>query len=55
MERQTEGLVRLSSAQTAVEQVLLEVVTNSEKLAARRISSGVLAVGAGDAPRQRGW
>lgn len=55
VERQAKRFVRLSRAQTAVEQVLLEVLTDCEQLAARRICRGVDAVGAGDAARQRGW
>lgn len=55
VERQAKRFVRLSRAQTAVEQVLLEVLTDSEQLAARRVRRGVDAVGAGDAARQRGW
>lgn len=54
VERQTERLVRLSRAETAVEQVLLEILADSEELAARRVSSGVHAVGASDAAGQRG-
>lgn len=55
VERQAERLVRLGRAQTAVEQVLLQVLTDGEELAARRVRCGVDAVGAGDAARQRGW
>ncbi len=51
MECQTEGFVSLSGAQAAVEQVLLEVLSDSEQLAARRVRRGVDTVWAGDAAR----
>lgn len=54
VECETEGLVRLGSAQTAVEQVLLQVLADSEQLAARRVRRSVDTVGASNAARQRG-
>ncbi len=54
VECKPEGLVRLGSAQTAVEQVLLQVLADGEQLAARRVRRGVDTVGASDAARQRG-
>ena len=46
---QTEGLVSLSSALTAVEEVGLDIVQDGEPGAACCVGSGVLAVGASDA------
>lgn len=54
VERQAKRLVRLGRAETAVEQVLLEVVAHSEELAARRVSRGVHSVWASDAAGQCG-
>ena len=51
---QTECLVGNVVALAAVKHVLLDVVANGEELAARRISGGVLAVGASDALGERG-
>lgn len=53
VEGQTEGLVDLLATLAAIEQVLLDVVADSEELAARRVGSGVHAVGAGDTAGER--
>ena len=44
VESQAEGVVRHVVALATVEQVLLQVVTNGEKTAARRVDRAVLAV-----------
>ncbi len=55
MEGQTEGLVDLLATLAAIEQVLLDVVADSEELAARCVGSGVHAVGASDTASERAW
>lgn len=55
VEGQAERLVCLGRAQTAMEEVLLQVLTDGEQLAACGIRCGVNAVGARYAARQRGW
>ena len=44
MERQAEGVVRHVVALATVEQVLLQVVTDGEETAARRVDRAVLAI-----------
>lgn len=55
VEGDAEGLVRVLAALGTVEEVLLDVVADGEERAARRVGRGVLAVGAGDAARERSW
>ena len=54
MERQTERLVRLVVALTPVEEVLLQVITDSEKTAAGCVGGGVDTIGARSTLRDSG-
>lgn len=53
VEDQTNGLVGLLATLASVEQILLNVISDGKQRAARRVNSGVLAVGAKSALGQR--
>ena len=52
VERQAQGLVSLCVAQSAVEEVLLQVIADGEELAAGLVARSVDTVRAGDTARQ---
>lgn len=52
MERESEGLVHVLAALAVIEEACLEVVGDSEELAAGRVCGGVYTVVACDTARQ---